>query len=571
MKKIVNLFLVIFRIIDPRPKILFFLNIIFNFLSNLFQVIGLSSAIPFLSVLTNQNSIYENKYINFIFTFFKFENPNEFVFFLGFFFLVLIILGNTLIGISTFFQVYASQTVTKNLGFKLINHYYTEDYTLLAENTSIQKRSNLSISDGLDNKFFYPIVEIIPKLLITFFFLFMSVFFFLKETAYMTVIIIIIFYLFNLLIKKKLSETGIQLRKANYQIEKLIFESLQIIKIVILHKVSNFFLKNLKEIHNKQIKYNSYSHSLSQIPKIILETLLICFIIIFSLILYQDESEHLFATLSFLGIFGYKIFPSISHIYSYYTLIKSNINSYDFLYEDINKIIKSKNLKKVDQINLLPLKKLNIEIDKFGFNEENSLFENQKINFDVNNLNIIKGETGCGKSTIINLLMGFIVSENVNVIVNDHKITKRYFTQFHNIISYVPQKFELIDNTIKNNITFGKDVSDNVFNKLIEVCCLKEFIERLPEKENTKIGENYDKISGGQAQRICLARALFRNPKILILDEATGQINIEIERKIIENLSKLNMTIILISHKSEKFENFNKIKYIEINKGIINS
>ena len=98
--------------------------------------------------------------------------------------------------------------------------------------------------------------------------------------------IIIIFYAFNIIIKKKLEQTGIELRKANYDIEKLIFESLQILKIVILHKVSGFFLKDLKNIHYRQIKYNSYSHSLSQIPKIILETLLISFIIIFSLIIY---------------------------------------------------------------------------------------------------------------------------------------------------------------------------------------------------------------------------------------------------------------------------------------------
>ena len=569
MKKIINLFVVIFKIIDPRAKILFLINIVFNFLSNLFQIIGLGSAIPFLSVITNQNSIYENKHINFIYTYFEFKDPDNFIFFLGFLFLILLILGNILIGISTFFQVYASQTVTKNLGFKLINHYYTEDYTLLAENTSIQKRSNLSISDGLDNKFFFPIVEIIPKLLITIVFIFISVFFFFEETAYMIALIIFIFYVFNLLIKKKLSETGIQLRKANYEIEKLIFESLQIIKIVILHKVSNFFLKDLKGIHNRQIKYNSYSHSLSQIPKIILETFLISFIIIFSLILYENQSETLFMTLSFLGIFGYKVFPSIAHIYSYYTLIKSNINSYDFLYEDINKVIKNKNIKAINQISLLPLKKLEINIDKFGFDEKNILFENQKINFAINNLNIIKGETGCGKSTIINLLMGFIVTDKVKVVANEHQINKRYFTQLHNIISYVPQKFELIDNTIKNNITFGKEISDKQFNDLIKVCCLERFIEKLPERENTIIGENYDKISGGQAQRICLARALFRNPKILILDEATGQINFEIEKKIIENLSKLDMTIILISHKSVKFENFSKINYININKGII--
>ena len=569
MKKILNLFFSILKIIDVRAKSLFFLNVLFNFFSNLFQIIGLTSAVPFLSVLMNNDIIFENKYLNFVYNKFEFQDPNNFVLFLGFFFLTLIIIGNILIGISTFFQVYASQTVTKNVAYKLINHYYNDDYSLLSEKTSIEKRSNVSISDGLDNKFFFPIVEILPKILITSVFIFISVFFFLKETTFMILSIIIIFYAFNIIIKKKLEQTGIELRKANYDIEKLIFESLQILKIVILHKVSGFFLKDLKNIHYRQIKYNSYSHSLSQIPKIILETLLISFIIIFSLILHNNNSSSLIPTLSFLGIFGYKIFPSISHIYSYYTLMKSSINSYDFLYADINQIIEAKNKQIIKKINLLPLKKLELKINSFSFNKDNILFEKQNINFEVNTLNIVSGETGCGKSTIINLLMGFILSKDVDVIINDKILDNKEFDSLHDLISYVPQKFELIDDTIKNNITFGEKISDSDFNNLIDSCCLGEFISKLPDKEETKIGENYDKISGGQAQRICLARALFRDPKILILDEATGQINTEIEKKILKNLSVKKITIILISHKTNQFEGFRKINHISIKDGKI--
>ena len=178
MKKILNLFFSILKIIDVRAKSLFFLNVLFNFFSNLFQIIGLTSAVPFLSVLMNNDIIFENKYLNFVYNKFEFQDPNNFVLFLGFFFLTLIIIGNILIGISTFFQVYASQTVTKNVAYKLINHYYNDDYSLLSEKTSIEKRSNVSISDGLDNKFFFPIVEILPKILITSVFIFISVFFF---------------------------------------------------------------------------------------------------------------------------------------------------------------------------------------------------------------------------------------------------------------------------------------------------------------------------------------------------------------------------------------------------------
>ena len=148
MKKILNLFFSILKIIDVRAKSLFFLNVLFNFFSNLFQIIGLTSAVPFLSVLMNNDIIFENKYLNFVYNKFEFRDPNNFVLFLGFFFLTLIIIGNILIGISTFFQVYASQTVTKNVAYKLINHYYNDDYSLLSEKTSITASSSDLLSSG---------------------------------------------------------------------------------------------------------------------------------------------------------------------------------------------------------------------------------------------------------------------------------------------------------------------------------------------------------------------------------------------------------------------------------------
>ena len=105
--------------------------------------------------------------------------------------------------------------------------------------------------------------------------------------------------------------------------------------------------------------------------------------------------------------------------------------------------------------------------------------------------------------------------------------------------------------------------------KICKISNLDKYIKSLPEKENTIIGENFQKISGGQAQRISIARSLVKKPKILVLDEGTGQIDRITETYILKNLLKLKITIILITHRIDYLKNFKKIKTFRIYKGLI--
>ena len=108
--------------------------------------------------------------------------------------------------------------------------------------------------------------------------------------------------------------------------------------------------------------------------------------------------------------------------------------------------------------------------------------------------------------------------------------------------------------TIKNNIIFDKVITDEQFWKICEIAGLTNFINKLPQKENTIIDESYRNISGGQAQRISIARALVKNPKILLLDESTSQIDTKKEKNILSNIIRNNITVILITHRSENIE-----------------
>jgi ABC-type multidrug transport system fused ATPase/permease subunit len=568
MKKIFLLFKLIFKIIDKKFKKLFFINILFNLFSNFIQVLGLSSAIPFITILINPELVQTNKYLNTLYNNFNFQSIDSFIFFIGSVFLILIVIGNFLIAITTFLQVYISQVITKNLQYKLINFYFNKNYSELLDQNSTQKRSNLTISDSLDNKFFFPLTEIIPKITMAIILFSISIYFFTLLTFISIFLIILILTIFSLKIKKKLNQTGKEIAKSNYLLNKIMFESFQMIRIIIINQVTNFFTKDIKKIHYKLIKYNSFSHGISQIPKIVLETLLFVLVISISLLTYKIESSKLVLTLSFYAIFGYKLFPNISHAYSYFTIIKSAINSFDFLIKDLILYLDDKNKEENNlyNLNFNKINSIQIQLNKRFKYGKNIILNKQKINFYPEKLNIIFGPSGGGKSTIINMLMGLIINKSIEVKINNIILGKNSFKNFHKIIGYVPQKFELIDNTIENNVKLGKYYSKKEFEKCLKICRLLNFYKIFKTRKKNKIGENNNDISGGQAQRISIARAIIKKPKILILDEGTSQLDKDTEFRIINSLIKENYTIILITHRYYNLKKNNYMKYFKLEK-----
>ena len=150
------------------------------------------------------------------------------------------------------------------------------------------------------------------------------------------------------------------------------------------------------------------------------------------------------------------------------------------------------------------------------------------------------------------------------------KKNKANVLAFRNLITYVPQSIYLTDSTIAENIAFGVNKYQININKLKEVISIVEmddFVNNDPDKYYLRIGERGSKLSGGQKQRIAIARALYKNPEILILDESTSGLDSNTERKIIESIKfyRKDITLIMISHRLSTLENFNKI--LEIKNG----
>jgi ABC-type multidrug transport system fused ATPase/permease subunit len=210
---------------------------------------------------------------------------------------------------------------------------------------------------------------------------------------------------------------------------------------------------------------------------------------------------------------------------------------------------------------------------KFGYSTKNkkTIFENINLKIEKKSKICILGKTGSGKSTLVDLIIGLLKPDKGQVLVDKTNIEDS-IQNWQKKISYVPQTTFLTDSTILENITFGMSNVDIDFKKLdkaIKIANLEDMINNLPEKLQTKIGERGVMLSGGQVQRLGLARAFYRDFEILILDESTNALDADTENLVYLNIKTefADKTIFSITHNKELSKKFDII--LELDNGKI--
>ena len=190
-----------------------------------------------------------------------------------------------------------------------------------------------------------------------------------------------------------------------------------------------------------------------------------------------------------------------------------------------------------------------------------SLFENLNIDFPLNQVTAIVGTSGSGKTTIIKLLLKYyqLLEGEIRYKGKNNDLIKP--EKWRDLISVGFQEGYVFSDSVKGNITLGSEFDEERFKKAIYLSNSHEFIDKLPQKELTKIGENGLGLSKGQVQRILIARAMYKDPEIIILDEATSALDAENERIIHDNLQEFfkNRTVIIIAHRLSTVKNADKI------------
>lgn len=284
--------------------------------------------------------------------------------------------------------------------------------------------------------------------------------------------------------------------------------------------------------------------------------------------------------LGFTGIMAYKgriLVGDITLYQTYFTIIVGQIAAFINLLPIISKGVESVN--SVGEVLLANdieendgKEKLRTVEGNFEFKDIEFAYDKDKPVLNGFSLKVQKGETialvgesGAGKTTVINLVIGFIKAQSGKILIDGRDMSTINLHSFRKFIAVVPQNSILFSGSIRDNITYGlKQISDEQLDQVIKAANLEDFVNELPNGLNTKLGEHGGNLSGGQRQRICIARALIRDPRVIVLDEATSALDSISEREIQKALDNLTAgrTTFVVAHRLSTIRNADKIAVV---------
>ncbi len=339
------------------------------------------------------------------------------------------------------------------------------------------------------------------------------------------------------------------------------------IKEIKIYNKFNHFEDRIVKLQDKIQKIEFYSDVINKLPKIILEIVSIITLIAILLFSFYNGNSfiEIIPTLGLVAFALIKIAPSLNSFATSYIQMKAfevSLNQIKNLLSNTNFIFNknNKNSEKNFSFNK------NIEVKKLFFNYDKVKRKTlNNISFEVKKGEKISlvGESGSGKTTLIDLLLGLHDNYEGEILVDGKDILKN-ISQWHKILAFVPQQVFIFDESLKNNIAFGcleSDIDENKIKSCLKMAELESYVNNLPEGINTVVGDRGKQMSGGQLKRLGIARALYRNPEVLILDEATSEVDNITEKRVLDNLQMLKkeLTIISITHNVKNIDRASKV------------
>ncbi len=560
--------------------------------SAVMQVAGVGSIAPFIAVISDPDLVNTNPVFSGLYVFVRAETRIEFILRLALIVMFLIALGNLLAALSMWFLNKVSIEVGLSIQKKMLQEYLKNDYVFF---TRVNSSRLTSVISQEIPRFIYMVLQ--PLLNITsqvFVFIIIVIgLIYLNPflAAISLTVILAIYLLIYQVIKPRLLYHGNVISKNNSKKIRSLNECIEGIKFVKLKRLEKKYIDALERINMKTLGSSAFIGLAGDIPRFVVETIIFICILILSLYLvkvYGDSGE-VVTILSLYAMAGYKLLPAVQVIYKSASLIKANGAIVDELIDEFG-LSEEEGYDAKANLKLTPGNVISSRITCSGYEQGErfgksspiilrnvsyaystdvkNVLDGVSITISENGITAIVGASGAGKSTLVDILLGLLKPSSGIVCIGGQKLDGEVLDDWQKIIGYVPQTVFLLDDTIRRNIAFGVNETeiDNARIQLVsKLACLDDFISQLPGKYDYIVGERGGLLSGGQIQRIGLARALYSNPKILFLDEATSALDNRTESQVMEKIKSISkdIIVIMIAHRSTSISWADNVIYLE--------
>ena len=564
---------IISRALKKEEYLKFKIILLFNFFTFFLEFISLGS-IPIFVGLIIDSSTSLAKLESYGFFYFSSINNGNLIKYVGITIIVIFNIKN----IFYFSLIYIQGKFVKNFKLKLskelLNFYIMSPFSYHMQNNPAELTRNSTDNVDFTSEYILQVINLFKES-ITILVIFTLL---LIVNPLITISITSIFSIFGFyylrVIKPSIKRKAKQNENLKMNLIKIVNESFGAIKdIKLLNKEKNIldhYEKNINKVENNYFYFDVFSKT----PKLFLETIAIIAITISTLIIlnFNKDVFGLFSILSLIVIATVRFIPAFNSIITSIFYLRIYRPYGETIVEELERIEKFK-------INSSVVNENKISIDKnTNFNENLIFLDDISFSYKDGKKNILKnislgiekgtilgitGETGSGKSTLFHIMLGLLPPKTGNVFHKGRNIHAE-IKNWRNQIGYIAQNIYLLDSTIEKNITFDfldEKIDKERINFAIKMASLDEKISELPMGLKTEVGNDGLRLSGGEKQRIALARAIYRNPNIYFMDESTSALDSNTEQKIINNMKEnfSSKTIILIAHRKTTIDACDKI------------
>lgn len=533
------------------------------------ETMSVSMMLPVVQVIMDPDSLMTNAYVSGIVKMLHIDSGRQLIILMLGALIILFVIKNTYL----LFQTYVQNTfVTRNRNRMIsrvmrefLNRPY-EEY-LGADIPTVFRLTDSDIPNAFE--LILVMIQMLTEVVVTVFICCALVIVSPAMCLFIVVIFLGMTIMITKVLKPRLNAIGRRNQSIQSRIAKWRIQSIYGLKDVkVLHR-EEFFVRNYYESGAIGANVARNYAVLNNLPRLLIETVFMAAMLLFIMLymLRGGDISVLIPQLSAFAVAAVRVMPSASRINTYLSQIAYSQPCLDYLYENLTAEMKVDvngsvtGLTQGDQgqteTDRHPLElKDKIVLDHISFtypNTEKPIFTDAHMEVHKGQSVGIMGPSGAGKSTIVDILLGLLHAQEGTITCDGVSIFDDYASWLGKI-GYIPQAIYLIDESIRDNIAFGIDadkIDDKRIWEVLEEAQLKEFVEELPDGLDTTIGDRGVRISGGQRQRLGIARALYHNPEILVFDEATSALDGDTEKAVMDAVNSFHgrKTMVIIAHR----------------------